>query len=448
MRTHVRPRRLISAGLHALLAPAFWLERTRGRVRLALAVLYLLLVVTTATLGWRAASLWWLPDIGEPFDVRALQSIEVADDQNAFVFYRQASARTRHLRAYEKPLQKAALPWSTSGPALQRLVEENIEALDLYRQGSERPHALYVHPRNVTFDTPLPIVTDLRDLARLARLEGSRLEEAGDMAGAWVWYRAILRSSRHVGMHGVSIARLIGAVNLRLVAPSVTNWAADPRVDAPLLRGALADLAACEAMTPPVSDAIEMEYLSLDRALQDPQRWVEESRRDDLLWYHHLPSLVTAKVFLNCEPERSRRVVALVFANWLVYCDKPPAERPKFITTDPQLYAVDPSAPALARALAPQAITRWVKSTLVVSDSLPVLSDYLPTLPNLVSMLDADRPLLETLQVQVAEQLYLRENGKVPESAAVLVGPYLKWLPERYLEPDPSSKPVASPKAR
>jgi hypothetical protein len=31
------------------------------------------------------------------------------------------------------------------------------------------------------------------------------------MNEAWSWYRAILRSSRHVGKHGVIIERLVGA---------------------------------------------------------------------------------------------------------------------------------------------------------------------------------------------------------------------------------------------
>ena len=39
------------------------------------------------------------------------------------------------------------------------------------------------------------------------------------------------------------------------------SWASDERVDAPLLRRALADALAIGAMTPPVSDAIKADYL-------------------------------------------------------------------------------------------------------------------------------------------------------------------------------------------
>ena len=48
----------------------------------------------------------------------------------------------------------------------------------------------------------------LQSFERLALLEGSRLEELGDMAGAWGRHRAIPARRHHVGMmYGFSVNR-------------------------------------------------------------------------------------------------------------------------------------------------------------------------------------------------------------------------------------------------
>ena len=85
-------------------------------------------------------------------------------------------------------------------------------ALELWREGSERPDALYHQPGQIAVDTIVPVISDVRFLAQLAGLEGSRHEEGGEMEQAWIWYRAALRSSRLVGRHGVMIERMVGAV--------------------------------------------------------------------------------------------------------------------------------------------------------------------------------------------------------------------------------------------
>jgi hypothetical protein len=80
----------------------------------------------------------------------------------------------------------------------------------------------------------------------LAALEGSRLEEQGKMAEAWVWYRAMLRSSRMVSRHAGLVERRYGAKMHFLAAKRILRWAADPRVDAGLLRRALDDVLAAD----------------------------------------------------------------------------------------------------------------------------------------------------------------------------------------------------------
>ena len=49
----------------------------------------------------------------------------------------------------------------------------------------------------------------------------------------------------------------------------IEHWAADPRVDAGLLRKALDDTLAADAMTPPLSEALKLDYLMYLRDMEE-----------------------------------------------------------------------------------------------------------------------------------------------------------------------------------
>ena len=66
-------------------------------------------------------------------------------------------------------------------------------------------------PADYSVDTLLGLMQEVYFHNALAALEGSRLEEQGKMAEAWVWYRAMLRSSRMVGRHAGLVERRYGA---------------------------------------------------------------------------------------------------------------------------------------------------------------------------------------------------------------------------------------------
>ena len=159
--------------------------------------------------------------------------------------------------------------WSKASPGLRRWVEENRAALDLYRRGTERPDAR---------DPPFGSSRDAREAFSqlhyfrfLALLQASRLEEQGDMAGAWGWYRAMLRSLHHLGMHSTAIRRLIAQAWHKEPSDRITTWAADPRTTPELLRRALADVVACESLAPSEADTLKAEYLAMERMLDDPK---------------------------------------------------------------------------------------------------------------------------------------------------------------------------------
>jgi len=318
--------------LRGLMIPAIWLERAHGRRRLALALLYILIIFVGAFFLWWATSLNGLPNVGDPFDVSDFDRVNVPDQENAFVLYRQARGRYQPLDKEFWNLHKTGQPWSQAALEIRAWVESNRESIEIWQQGAQRPRALEIAPRDLDFDSNLGILQVLRNFARVAELDGSRLEEAGDVAGAWGRYRAILRCSRHAGMSGCIVTRLIGASMVQVAAPRIIAWAANPGVSSGLVREALDEVNACDAMTPPVSEAIKIEYLSLFKALHAPKRWVNEALKDDQEWYHHLRGSVTGRMFVRREPERSQRIARLIFANWLAYCDEPSSQQPKVAT--------------------------------------------------------------------------------------------------------------------
>src|SRR5262245_2693461 len=193
-------------------APLQWIERARGRKRIALAGLLAMCLAAASVLGWRAGSLRELPDAGEPFDVAALGHVAVADDDNAAIVYRRAAALFQLDREEHERNRKVwhETDWGKAAPEVRRWVEDNRQALEVWRAGADRPEALFVQPEEMTITTVSSTIQSLRELAVAGLLEGSRREQAGDLDGAWAMYRAALRSSRHVEMHGVSVWRMIG----------------------------------------------------------------------------------------------------------------------------------------------------------------------------------------------------------------------------------------------
>ena len=422
--------------LRFLAAPFRWFFRSRRRVLIAAAVLLAMIA---------AVPLWWsiqlvnLPDIGDPFDVAAFRSYTIPDDRNAFVLYSEAAGRLKELNLLPKSTGENADPqarWSKATPTVRRWVEANREAMELYRRGAERPDAL--PPAGPSYSRASELWSALQSLKDLALLEGSRLEEGGDMAGAWGWYRAVLRAASHVGLRGTMFDRMEAQRWHDEARKRLGPWAADPRMTPAMLRQALDDVIAGESLMPSESDTLKADYQFMDRLLTDP-RW-QNPGRERLVWSLKkitvgsgdyqldeglIGSIVDAWRFWRREPERSRRVIRLAIANWLAHDDRPAGRRP---APDPNVsgrydfYAFGLDAPAGARALSPAALDRWLLTTLDAQEILGRLDTR--------ALRIRERANHRALVVLLAGQLYRRDHGTDPPSEQALVGPYLKELPD------------------
>ena len=135
----------------------------------------------------------------------------------------------------------------------------------MYRRGADRPDAL---DSTVTSSVGGYVEFDaLRPLQRLALLEASRLEEQGDMAGAWGCYRTYLRTIQHVGLHGRYYRRRFAQTWHDELRNRLTTWAADSRTSPAQLHQALDDVVACESLVPSESYTLKAEYLDVDQRL-------------------------------------------------------------------------------------------------------------------------------------------------------------------------------------
>jgi len=422
-------------------------KRLRQLARVTLVLAICLAVAASAFAIWWLTSLNGLPDIGEPFDVAAFRAFSIPDDQNAFAFLRRAHEKLTPIRSGEGPYPDAPkFSWSTANPASREWAGENREALELFLQGADQPDA--AHPAGET-TTRMAV----GPLELVAFLEGSRRQESGDTAGGWDCYRAVLRMITHSRRRGSTQQRYSARRASVGLQRRLTDWATDPRTTTPQLQTALDEVLKNEPNPDWDISAIKYGYLELMREIERPRPlWVQQEIEGE--WTFGLgdmalsPTMIeyleAARRFLWREPERSRRVLRLLCAQYLAHQEthelppRKPAVWARFsylTSTNPvtkvafsvPLYPVSPEAPAGARALPPQELARWLVATL---DARRRVGGYeWPWPPDRVANV-ADRKAHRELVIMLATELYRRERGSLPSSDEALVGTYLKSLPD------------------
>jgi hypothetical protein len=421
-------------------------SKTAALLRKRLRQLLRVIVVLVAWIAVAAMvlAIWWLnslnglPDIGDPFDVAAFRTFSLPDDQNAFTFFR------RSWKAI-KPIYGGG--WSETNPEFRAFVEANRPAVELFIKGAEQGDGIsgpvgepLPGENNSDLDAAYPLQASSWGLIGMTLMEGGLREERGDMAGAWDCYRAVLRMTVHVRRRERLKDRLRVTLWLPVLRKHLATWATDTRTTNHQVRRALEEVVECRPMPEWDAFTLKIEYLDLmrflDRRVVPPREQIEEE------WTYRLGEmqlpvdlelgLYQVKRGLAREPERSRRVIRLLFANWLAHVEHPgqrkPAARARFHiakqTTGALLYHVSPAAPAGARALSPQEVASW----LVTANDAKLAFRYAflawPTVRRV-----EQRNYREQL-VLLAGEIYRRERGALPPSDEALVGTYLKSLPD------------------
>jgi hypothetical protein len=408
----------------AIAAAAKDIRRLRRRTA---ATVLLAILGVVGYLFWRATSIHSLPEIPDPFDRIGDGIVLIPDDENAFTFYR---------RAYDA-FSRAPGPRTTTGYEVEwskvdardlALLEGQREAMRFWLEGTKRDRAIQVQPAARDLDSGHGRDNDrLRKLAQLANLQAFKLQHEGDLVGAWSWVRANLRAGRHLGMHGEIMDRWYGGDITNTASFQLKVWADDPKVDLGLLRRALDDAVAIDAMTAPYRETIRTEYFLCMNLLDNPEmreRMIATDPRDGKDrsgGFKHRLGAWLAPLFH--EPERSRRVIRLHVANWLSVCDLPPAERALRKVNFGKLILFRP-APGEPSPVSPSHIARWTETSRYFHD---------PSASNIFCrMMEKDEQVRGRPIVALVKAIYEREHGRPPESVEALLGPDLPALPPGY----------------
>jgi hypothetical protein len=105
-----------------------------------------------------------------------------------------------------------------------------------------------------------------------------------------------------------------------------------------------------------------------------------------------------------------------------MYCDRPKSERPRQLGIYQAIFFPDSTMSGNPGRLTPESLNSWLESTLILRAFVPALNaSFVAT--------DRERARQATLIIDLASELYRREQGQVPPAPEVLVGPYLKALP-------------------
>jgi hypothetical protein len=254
--------------------------------------------------------------------------------------------------------------------------------------------------------------------------------------------------------------RSLGAHLHEEVSHRIVEWAADARVTAPLLRQALDQAQAADALTESLSEMLRYSYLLYRRdfvenvALVDSLagRWPPPGGPS---WLDHLSLAISPWHYRQYQElrlkacndlERSRRVLQLVFANWLPQADRPASRRAPVAIKSPTLvYEADPSALPSARALTPEALARALDHSILaryaVRGSIPGQEGKSFLHSNMLwegdGELAREHRRRTALIVRLAAELFRREHVRDPAQAGDLLGHCLASFPEGIKSDDP-----------
>jgi hypothetical protein len=415
----------------------YLLRRGRQFWRLLLFTAVGLAFVAGAAEVYRGASLIGLPDVGDPFDVAQFRDFRIPPENDAFVLFRQARTKLSEMPHLPLAVRRLGpLSWSKSAPELREWVSANRDALEMFRAASKRPHGIPLpNPDRDDGDDGV----DLGLFVELVRLEASRLEERGNMAGAWSWYRAVLRVQAHVTRRGAMWQRAVVDHYCVRMRPLIAAWAANPRTSAKQLRQALSDVKACEPKPESEAFSLKVDYLVMIHELDRKGGLIERGEVSDqqvriggqLLPPNLARTVYVTQRFLLNEPERSRRVLQLAYANWLAHVGEQDPGRLKAAVraifeierqgASASFYPVRPDAPHAARALSPPQLAEW----LVGAHDAKLLLAQWPW----PEIRGSERRAYRDVVVLLASELFERERGSPPPTEQALVGPYLDRLP-------------------
>ena len=129
---------------------------------------------------------------------------------------------------------------------------------------------------------------------------------------------------------GTARERLFVGFQCAGLSTRIAAWAAEKRTTGPMLRRALDDVRAGEPKPEWDAFSLKVDFLDMMNELDSDNAWIQQGDDEDrhvkIGGEDELPPniagfLYAVRRYLANEPKRSRRVIRLVYANWLAHVE-------------------------------------------------------------------------------------------------------------------------------
>ena len=389
--------------------------------------------------GWLLSK---IPDIPEPFDVDAFCRVEIAPGQNAFDHYREAYRlkeavdlvrKTDNNQAlWDNYDEVAAKGWSVAEDPLKKWLEDYRATLIEWRRGTECSDALYIPLREMDFTTAIPVSHALREIARVAQCDATRLEGERNFEKSGQLWVASLRCSRHVGRSGFAVERLTGRVLHHWATQGLNRWGASSFVTKEMLSSVYQQVRDAGHMSQPVSSMLKADYIAYAQSLNRSD-WVQFDDK----FVSDPDYLVVAKrlgYWIAGEPLAMQRLLRQILANQLNEIDKPLPDRQPFAGDGRvMLFQPDPRLPLKPHHLSPTEIDRALQRSI-----MPKI--WTPQIKFAVDVIARERAQQVTIELALLLQIYRRDHGEFPERLSDVIRGDVDEVP---VDPcDKNGKPI------
>jgi len=394
--------------------------------------------------AWIAGNFWYrvvsIPDVGEPFDVRAFAASLPTPEQNETGrLIRRAAESLEH---YEKEVSaKLKLPspqvqdqprapddaalgpptepppsymeqnqdvmekgWPKDRPDLRRWLDRMFEgewAAD-YRKAAQLPLGMVMDLRTATLGTEIDYVQKCRQTADLFTARALQLQAQGNPQAALEHLGVVLSLSRQLRHKAPSLPYLVGIAVQRTALFGFASWVRELGPRPAHLRAALTVLNGHEAQLPPFADYVKANYLLV------------QNGRDNLplIPAYFFPGQGSQELFLFAvaskvpwEEERETRLLRILPLNALGEAERPLWEEP-------------PCSPLPA--------VHWN------DEDLPIYAIWSSNALRFWRLREAERRSLCDLRgtrLQIGLACYELDNGRPAATLDALVPRYLPALP-------------------
>ncbi len=387
----------------------------RPRVVLLLLATLLIAVAPLAHRGWKISQ---VPDIELPYAPQPILDLVVPDENNAWVEFRKAATLVVPMdTALHNDFSRAWKEgWASIPPSLLKWSTTSHAALEVWKQGVQKPDALYIQAKDIDPYRAQPnLSTEMRLIHFAAEIETMRLLDQDRFDEAWDLCRMQFRSANLIRRHGPYDQGLTGVGLSNLPRRCATRWIQSEQLSIEDLQQAFDELQNNLRPEAWLADAIRLYGIKLhllDAAVHaSPRNWVNP--------YFRGPVRMT--LFLSGEPVVGRRVQKLEIANFLQCCELPLRSRPRF-TKWPHIF--DVAVETGTKRITAVELGEWTQSSIIE------VSSHVRSAQYGLDLSDREKLAHELLITAVATEIFKRKNGDYPESLSQLVPEFLADIPD------------------